>query len=854
MFTDIEGSTRLNASLGDDGYRVLLERHNAIIRTQLSSYGGTEVATEGDSFFAVFVDPLAAVDTAVAIVGALAEGSWEGGTAPRVRIGLHTGEGLVGAQNYVGIDVNKANRITSAGHGGQVLLSRPALETVESRLPPTISVEWLGKYRLRGFQEPESIYQVVAPGLLSTFPPLRARRAASQLPVQPSDFIGRENEVAAGMRILEAARLVTLTGPGGTGKTRLALEIARRLEDSYSHGAVFVPLASVRETEHIATAILDALQLQSAVNSDADEHIAAYLESRELLMVLDNFEQLIEGAPFVGWILDRAPELKVIVTSRIPLHLSAERELPIPPLGVPVAGESVAGIGSAEGVQLFAKRAAAVRPGFSLGEDNLETVATITRSLDGLPLAIELAASKVRTLTPESILERLGNELLSSPSADLPARQQTIVSAIGWSYDLLDPETRVLFEELAVFTGGFGLTEAEDLCSDGFDVLDGVSRLVDQSLLRQTESRGEPRFRMLTVIREFAYAALVARKAETEVLDRHARVFLPIAETAAREILTSRQGYWLRRLTDDQDNLRAALDHVIAVEDGQAACRFVAALWRYWQVKGQLAEGLAYTRPALAIAGDVDPVIRARALTALGGLLYWGGDWDRIAAPYREALELFRAHGKSGEIAEALYNLSFPLGHAGDHATANALLQESLEISEQHRSVLGMGHAYWGLGNVAAAAADWDGVIDQCGRSAEVFLDVDAPFDLGWAQFMVAFGHLKKGDWSAGQSALRLASDLFSGVGDLSALTLILDAATVLALARGDRRRAAYLAGAARRIKVDTGVKIDEVDINQWSEAVAFLRDLDTDSQAAYDEGYVADQSDVIVELRELLD
>lgn len=854
MFTDIEGSTRLNDVLGVEVYRSLLEQHNSIIRSQLSAHDGTEVATDGDSFFAVFLDAMAGVETALAIISALAAASWPGGVAPEVRIGLHTGQGVVGAENYVGIDVNKASRVASAGHGGQLLLSRATFEIVESGLSPTVSVTLLGKYRLRGFQEPESIYQIVAGGRSTNFPPLRARRAASQLPTQMSDFIGRDQEVAAGLDLLGQSRLVTLTGPGGTGKTRLALEIGRRLEESFGNGAIFVPLASVRDREHIASAILDALALQSAVNSDAAEHVAGYLEGKELLLILDNFEHLVDGAPFVSELLDRAPELKVIVTSRTPLHLSAERELPIPPLHVPAAGDSVAKVGSAEGVQLFVRRAAAVRPDFRLGEDNLETVATITRSLDGLPLAIELAASKVRSLTPEAILERLGNQLLSSSSPDLPARQQTIVNAIGWSYDLLDADTRMLFEELAVFTGGFGLTEAEKLCTGDLDVLEGLSRLVDQSLLRQTESRGEPRFRMLTVIREFAYGALVARSAEREVLDRHAEVFLPIAEAASREILTSRQGHWLRRLTDDQDNLRAALDHVISVGNGDMACRFVNALWRFWQIKGQLAEGVAYTESALAIGGDVGPVIRARALTALGGLVYWGGDWDRTAAPYREALDLFRANGKTAEVADALYNLSFPLGFTGHHDEATALLNESLEISERNLDFIGMGHAYWGLGNVAASMEDWDAVIEQCGRSAEIFSDIDAPFDLGWARFMVAHGHLKKGEWASGRVALRLASDLFSGVGDLSALALILDSASVLALALDKRRKAAFLAGAAYRIKVDTGVKIGEVDISQWDAAVDFLSDLDTECQASYDEGYVADRADVIVELRELLD
>jgi predicted ATPase/class 3 adenylate cyclase len=850
MFTDIEDSTGLNDVLGDETYRVLLERHHTIVRGQLAANDGTEVATEGDSFFTVFTSPKSAAEAAVGIDRALMAAPWPGDRVPRVRIGMHTGHGMVGADNYVGVDVNKASRVAAAGHGMQILLSRATSELLGDVFP----LQSLGKYRLRGFQEPESIFQLQVDGFPAVFPPLHARRAESQLPAHLSDFIGRDEEIAAGIAAIRSNRLLTLTGPGGTGKSRLAIELARRLEDDLANGAWFVPLASVRDPEHIAGAILDALKLQSAVTSDATEHVASYLESKSALLVLDNFEQLLSGASLVSTLLDRAPELRIIVTSRTPLHLAGERELPIPPLDVPSPGDPAERVGATEGVQLFVRRAAAVRPDFRLGEDNLGTIATITRSLDGLPLAIELAASKIRSLTPEAILDRLDNQLLSSRSPDLPARQQTIVNAIGWSYDLLDEETRRLFEELAVFTGSFGLTEAEKVCIGGIDVLDGLTRLVDQSLLRQTETKGEPRFRMLTVIREFAYGALVARSGETVALERLAEVFLPVVEEAALEILTSRQGYWLHRLTEDQDNLRTALDHAIESGEGTASCRFVAAMWRFWQIKGQLSEALRYIESALAISDEVDPVIRARALTALGGVLYWAGDWTRTLIPYQEALEIFEAHGEKTELADALYNLSFPLAYMQQNLEAEAVLERSLQISEEARHMLGVGRAYWGLGNLRAFEEDWSDVVELCVKSARIFSDIDAPFDLGWARFVACIGWLRQDEYEEGRLALRLASDLFSGVGDLSAMTLILDIASVLALGVGDRRRAAYTAGAAQGLKEDTGVKIEEVDINQWPQSVEFLANLTPEEQAAFDEGMVADLPDMIAELRDLLD
>lgn len=846
MFTDIEGSTRLLADAGDAAYLALLEAHNELMRDAISAGGGIEVATEGDSFFAVFVDPLAAIATASQIQRRFAGASWVGPGPLRVRIGVHTGAGLLGGDDYVGVDVHRAHRISDAGHGGQVLVSEVTAGLVAGRLPQDLTIQPLGRYRLAGFAEPIPLHEVIINGLEEEFPPLRVRPVESMLPKPLTDFVGRSAELSAGLEILQAHRLLTLTGPGGTGKTRLSLEIAYRAEPKFADGAYFVGLAPLTDHHLIPASILEALGLETAGGLEPRDHVIRYLAEREVLMVLDNFEHLPEGASFVAEMLASSPRLKVIASSRAPLKVGGEWELPVPPMGTPDEGLDLASAAETDGVRLFASRAESVRPGFQVAQDNVAAVAGIVRALDGLPLAIELAASRMRILTPKSILERLGNQLLASQSADLPERQQTMINTIGWSYDLLDAPHQRLFEQLAVFSGTFGLEEAEAVCRSEADVLDGMTELIEQSLLRQSETRGSPRFRMLTVIREFAYAALTARGGSEEVMARHATVYAELAERSEREILTSKQGVWLQRLTEEQDNLRAAFDHSVAVGHAETALRIAGSLWRFWQIRGHLAEGRSRIETALAMPRGPASAARARALTGLGGMLYWQGLWIEMKAPYEEALEIFREVGSGAELAEALYNLSFPVGFAEDMDGATDLLQESLELSEQLESPLGVGRAYWGIANQAFYRDDWDVVDDSLKRSLVEFSKVDAPYDLGWAWFMFAHAAFKKGAPDKVGEPLRNAMEIFARVRDLSALSLILEVVTTLSVVDGDRPTGSYFTGAASRLRADTGLAIVDVETNRYPEMVEFLESMDDMDRVYYDEGFSASLEDVI--------
>ena len=841
MFTDVSGSTRLVRQLGDEAFARVLQRHHELVRGVLRDQQGVEVATEGDSFFAVFEDVPDAIAAAAELMRALSAEDWEQDANLAVRLGLHTGSAVLGGDDYVGVDIHRAARIAASAHGGQVILSAVTARLAGDRLPAGTKLVELGKYRLADLPEAESLFQLSIDGLPSEFPPPHATDTLSHLPTTLNEFVGRESELARGATMMREHRLVTLTGPGGTGKTRLSIELARMLEPEFGDGCYFVQLSTINEVELIPTAILGELGLTTAGNVDPTEHLTRYLADKQILLVLDNFEQVLEGASLVAKLLGQAPDLKALVTSRAPLRVMGEREFPVPPLPVPTGNEvSVDDADRWAGVQLFARRAAAVRPDFELTAGNVATISSIAARLDGLPLAIELAASRMRSLTPELILQRLDNRLLTSASSDLPARQQTIVDAIGWSYDLLEEPTRRLFEACSVFSGSFALTQAETVCrfrGEGIEVLDGLVVLVENSLLLQTESSGEPRFRMLTVIREYGYAALTTRGGEDEMQERHADAYLGIAESARADLLTSRQDHWLQHLTLDHDNMRAALDWATRNGHADVALRFVAGLWRFWQIRGHLQEGKQRTESALALKGG-DPRSRAAALTAMAGILYWQGKWEETIAPYSEALELYRECGDEREVAEALYNMSFPIAFGGDYERVRKLLEESLEISERIDWRVGVGRAYWGFSNFAGFQQSWDDQIEFSKKAVEEFEVLDRPFDLGWALFLIGYAHQHRGEPEEARRHLLKSMELFATVLDVSALTLIFEVLAVVSVMEGDGPTAARLGGAAHRLKADTGVAIGDVSFNQYPELNDFLAKADEATMKMYEEGY----------------
>jgi len=800
LFTDIEGSTRLLQELGDR-YAAVRDEHAAIVRRAIDEGGGTEVSTEGDSFFAAFGGPVGAVRAAVAAQRGLAGHHWPAGFPVRVRMGLHTGEGVRGGDNYVGIDVNRAARIAAAAHGGQVIVSDATRALVEHALPEGASLRDLGEHRLKDIALPVRLHDLVIGGLEADFPPPRtldARR--DNLPSQLTSFVGRQEEIAEVRRLLGRARLLTLTGAGGTGKSRLALQVAGELLPELEHGVLFVDLSAVTDPALVPAAMARALNIKEVAGRPVLEAVKDHLRDQELLLVVDNFEQVAAASPVVEELLTTAPRLKVLVTSRVALALRGEQEYDVPTLS------------RAEAVRLFTERAQAVRPGFRVTDDNAGAVAEITARLDGLPLAIELAATRTKVLTPEQMLPRLAQRLsvLTSGARTLPERQRTLRNAIAWSHDLLGGAERRWFARLSVFAGGWTLQSAEAVCDPaglGLDALDALASLVDQSLVRRTDpADGGPRFSMLETIREFGQEQLAAGGDLDLVLRRHARHFLDLAEEAEPHLTADDQGEWLDRCDREHANIRAALRWAIDAGEADRAQRAAGALWRFWQQRGYLAEGRRWLEEVLALpSGQGRTPARAKALTGAGGLAWWQEDIPAARACYQEALAIERELGDPARTAEALYNQAFVAGAGGDFDAALRLFQESLDLFRRAGDESGVTRVQWMIVIPDLVAGRWERPLAQAEEAVAAWRRAGDRLRLGDGLVWLAVVYARAGRPADARSAVVEALRVFREVDSPMGIVSVVLGLSYLAR-WGDRYEdAVKLAGAAESLRERVG-------------------------------------------------
>jgi len=821
LFSDIEGSTRLVQEVGPDVFRAVLEDHNRLLRGAFSAHGGVERGTQGDSFAVIFREGPAAVAAAVEAQRALAGHAWPARASVRVRIGLHTGIGVAGGDDYVGVDIHRAARIAGLANGGQTLLSDSTRSLVARDLPSGTWLRDLGMHRLRDLAHPEQVFELVVDGVSPTVG-LRAASAPGNLPPALGALVGRDRELAQVERHLEAGRLVTITGPGGIGKTSLAIALARRVAARFPNGTWLVRLESVTDPGLVDASVVDALGIRDAGMRTPRDRLEDFLREATLVLVLDNLEQLPTIGTRVVELLQVSPGIRVVATSRAPLGVMAEQVYPIPPLALEPTDWA-----EADAARLFTERARRARPDYAPDRAEQAAIAAICRRVDGLPLGIELAAAQIRLLPARTIQDRIERslDLPAAAPADLPSRHRTLRDTVAWSYELLDAPARSALARLSVTVGGFRLEEAEAIgrsaAGDEPDMLAAIATLSDHSLLMPRPGVDGPRFAMLDTIRSFATERLESSGERRDVQRRHALAYLALAEAEASRIPGRDQAVRLVRLTEDHDNLRAAVAWAIETAEADIGLRFAAALWRFWQLRGHLAEAHEVVPALLSIPGaQRDDAQRLRAMEAAGGIEYWRGDMHAATLAYREQVRIGQAVGDGSGEADGWFNLAHTLNVQGQFSDGASAIDRSAELYARRDDERGLARAAW-AGAATAVVAEpvggaWDpavvDVLDEQRRKFEAlddFLYAElCAATLAWVN--LALGNLREAArW--GSRTLRGAWE----AGDVSSSTFTLRAASVLAASTRQWVEAATLAGAAdeyeRRYAVQPPMILDAI-------------------------------------------
>ncbi len=829
LFTDIEGSSRLWENHGD-AMAVALARHDTILRETAEARGGNIFKTIGDAFCVAFPVAVGALEAAIAAQRLLRDEQWQEIERIKVRMGVHTGSAESRDGDYFGPVLNRVSRLLAAAHGGQVLLTLATEELVRDHLPEGISLRDLGERRLRDLNRPERVYQVVTADLPADFPALRSLELfPNNLPVQLTSFIGRDKEMNEVKRLLGTTHLLTLTGTGGTGKTRLSMQVAADLLDQFSDGVWLIELATIEDADQVASAIASPLRVREEPGQQMLLTLTNYLRTKKLMLILDNCEHLIaECARIAETLLRACPGLQILASSREPLGITGERTWPVPSLSIPEnwrdeirGGDAAERLTQYESVRLFIDRATAVRPSFKVSNENAPYVAEICWRLDGIPLAIELAAARIRVLSLDQIASRLNDQfrLLTGGSRTALPRQQTLRALIDWSFDLLSEQERILLRRLTVFAGGRTLGAVEEVCSDEkleeWEVIDVLTTLVDKSLVSVEKSPGkEPRYTFLESVWNYGREKLLAAGESDALRTRHLEYYLKIAVDAAPNLVGPLQFSWMERLQPDFYNFRYALDTSLEVEGlATLGLSLATALARFWEVRSLLVEGREIFANLLGHAANAPRTLHRAAALAVAGRIAWLADrMDESATYSEEAFGIYQALGDEQGIAAAGIDWAF---YKFDHdkvEEAKALVRESETIANRLGDKRLLASVRRVQGVEATVERRYTDSLALHEAALALYQELGDAWFSGILQWAVGVTATYLGDFEKARANFKACIEASWAFGNRWALAYPLEAFAALAVAEGQYERGARLLGAAEALRSEFGISTETSD------------------------------------------
>lgn len=834
LFTDIEGSTVLweNEPLA---MAKALARHDDILRRSIERNGGFVFKTVGDAFCAAFASPRAALSSCLQSQLQLQSENWSDGLTIRVRMALHTGSPQLREDDYFGPPVNRVARTQALAHGEQVLMTQATVEGLAGDLPAKVSLEDLGVHKLKDLETPERIFMLVHPDLRSDFPKLRSTEIrAHNLPDLGSTFVGREREISQVTQLMRENQLVTLTGAGGTGKSRLAIKVGQEALDYYPDGVWLVDLSPLADSEFIDQEIATVLGVREVPGRPIRETMLQYLAKRELLLILDNTEHLTKGvSEIVEEIIDRKLRVRCLATAREPLRNASERIFRVPSLGLPGDREIVTpeNILEFEATRLFVERARHAQPALEITPTSANSIASICRQVDGIAFAIELAATRARTMTIEQIDSRIQDRLrlLASDERSNVSRRQTLRAMLDWSYGLLDDSEKACLNRLSTFAGGFSTQAAQNVVSNSsyegkaiedWEVVDLLTRLADKSLVVPGEAFGEHRYKILETVRQYAREMLDANLETGVVSERHLGFFTEYAELCEDKIQGPDQAEWLDRLELDHDNLRTAVQWSLQTTSGvQLGYRLTGAIGRFWSVRGYFNEGRALMDRVLTAHPVIISIERATACRTAGQIAYWQGDSVAGRRYGEESLSICRQLGDTQGETISLFRLGFATLSDQDFVAARSYFEQALELAIRIDYAMGMPHLLNALGEVSLAEKTHELAKDYFERALVKFTELDDRRSIASVMKNLATVAIQTGKYSEARRLLAESLEIRRGLGNENGITRTLDTFTILLSKNGEYESAATLMGAVGALNAKQGGTTEASDQTLLAEA-----------------------------------